>query len=96
MKTTDDRYYAVYNPQWNSYNADVNSKRQELNGLVGTAPGYTQGWADGVWLSYEHDRAQQFNSAVNPAYNTYVAAYNTIVAGGCNVTKTWPDPTLPF
>ena len=96
MKAANDSYYATYNPQWNSYNADVNAKRQELNSLVGTAPGYTQGWADGIWLTYEHDRAQQFNSAVSPAYNTYVATYNNIVARGCNVTKTWPDPSLHF
>lgn len=96
MKAADDSYYAIYNPQWNSYNADVNAKRQELNSLVGTEPGYTQGWADGIWLNYEHDRAQQFNSAVSPAYSTYVATYNKIVARGCNITKTWPDPSLPF
>ena len=96
MKAANDSYYATYNPQWNSYNSDVNAKQQELNSLVGTEPGYTQGWADGIWLSYEHDRAQQFNSAVIPAYNTYVATYNKIVARGCNVVKTWTDPTLPF
>jgi hypothetical protein len=95
MKAANDALDAVYNPARASYDADIATQQQEVNNAI-TQYGYTSGWGAGVMVDYTHQRAQQYNAVIAPAYSTYVTAFDAINARGCNLIKTYSNPSLPF